>query len=715
MTVSASSTGISPAVPIHGLHSAKSTRRLNQIDKIRANGVGEHVSLPQLVVCGDQSAGKSSVLERVTSVPFPRQDGLCTRFPTEIILRHNTEPLRISASIQPSARRPPETRETLRRYRRNLSDDMSELPEVISESAALMGIRGYGSTQSGNTFAQDVLRIEIVGPTNLHLTIVDLPGLISVPNEDQTDADIRIVRELVKTYLSSTRTIIMAVLQASNDIANQGILQLVRQHDPDGQRTVGIITKPDLITKGVEGRIAMLAKSLDSVKLKLGFFLMKNASPAEAKEGLTWDDLARREEKFFSTPAWKEHNLGMRRVGVEPLRLFLQDLLSRHIEKELPKVREEIKHRLAVTEAELALMGAERPTVGHIRYFLTGLSMQFHQLAQAALDGNYQGPDMEFFKIPETRLRADVHKVNGNFANHMRDNGKKRKVSAQPDSENSESEPDDDDEDEARQIRVSEEELNAWVREVYERTRGRELPGNYNHALLAELFHEQSSLWPRIARDHLANVVLMVSNWVEKAINASVREEAVHQEITMICQRNLSESERLANEELDKLIADEKYHPITYNHSYTDNIQKARRKEQDAAMAKARSTLKTDWFGNQDGCCNAGDIEKLLQAIRSNTIIKMDDQACSEALAGMNAYYKVVAMKTFVDNVCRQVIERHVLSRLPTLFCPKTASGFSDEELLRIGSEPENHRARRAELDSLVKALQQSLDDLQSS
>lgn len=72
-------------------------------------------------------------------------------------------------------------------------------------------------------------------------------------------------------------------------------------------------------------------------------------------------------------------------------------------------------------------------------------------------------------------------------------------------------------------------------------------------------------------------------------------------------------------------------------------------------------------------------------------------------------------MKTFVDNVCRQVIERHVLSQLPMLFCPKTVSGFGDEELLRIGSEPENHRARRAELDSLAKTLQQSLDDLQSS
>jgi hypothetical protein len=64
---------------LEGLRSAKSTHRLNQIARIRANGVGDHISLPQLVVCGYQSAGKSSVLEGITGIPFPRQDGVCTK------------------------------------------------------------------------------------------------------------------------------------------------------------------------------------------------------------------------------------------------------------------------------------------------------------------------------------------------------------------------------------------------------------------------------------------------------------------------------------------------------------------------------------------------------------------------------------------------------------------------------------------------------------
>lgn len=88
-----------------GLQSPRTSERLNIIDRVRANGVGDHVALPQLVVCGDQSSGKSSVLEGISGIPFPRQDGLCTRFATEIILRHEPGAQRATAMIIPRASR----------------------------------------------------------------------------------------------------------------------------------------------------------------------------------------------------------------------------------------------------------------------------------------------------------------------------------------------------------------------------------------------------------------------------------------------------------------------------------------------------------------------------------------------------------------------------------------------------------------------------------
>lgn len=83
------------------------------------------------------------------------------------------------------------------------------------------------------------------------------------------------------SYLESPRTIILAVVQANNDIANQGIIERSRKFNKGGQRTIGIITKPDLINHGAESRIAALAKNQDTTKLKLGFFLLKNLSPME--------------------------------------------------------------------------------------------------------------------------------------------------------------------------------------------------------------------------------------------------------------------------------------------------------------------------------------------------------------------------------------------------------------------------------------------------
>ena len=99
----------------------------------------------------------------------------------------------------------------------------------------------------------------------------------------------------------------------------------------------------------------------------------------------------------------------MDRVGAEKLRLFLQHLLNAHIERELPKARDEMKRMLVVTESKRDNIGAARLTLEHIRSFVISLSMSFYQLLQAALDGNYHGVNMEFFlQDSSRRLRAEV-------------------------------------------------------------------------------------------------------------------------------------------------------------------------------------------------------------------------------------------------------------------------------------------------------------------
>lgn len=197
------------------LESESIKHKLSLINKVRARGVGDHIALPQLVVCGDQSASKSSVLEGITGIPFPRKDGLCTRFPTEIVLRHADCELSITATILPGASQNKASASDLRSYCRTLSG-YHELPDVIEEVANKLGLKGFTDVgEESRSFVDDVLRIEVVGNTGLDLTVVDLPGLIAVSEDED---DIVLVKELVDSYLRSPRTIILAVVPAPSDI-----------------------------------------------------------------------------------------------------------------------------------------------------------------------------------------------------------------------------------------------------------------------------------------------------------------------------------------------------------------------------------------------------------------------------------------------------------------------------------------------------------------
>ena len=364
-----------------GLQSSRTSQRLNHIDRVRANGVGDHVALPQLVVCGDQSAGKSSVLEGISGIPFPRQDGLCTRFATEIILRHTPQAIRMTATINPHSSRDDEERRRLASFQMEFRD-FAELPGIIEAAGQSMGIRTSEDHADAPAFAADVLRLELVGNTGLHLTIVDLPGLISV---SENERDMQLVSDLVDSYLESSRTIVLAVVPASSDVDTQGIIQRARRYDKDGVRTVGIITKPDLINAGTEQRVARLAKNMDRTKLNLGFFLLKNPAPAELREGLSPAARKRAEQAFFSCEPWSSLGLDPSRVGIENFRVFLQDLLDSHIERELPKVRKELRELLERNSQDLAGLGMERNTAGQIRIYLTQISADFHGLVRAGI------------------------------------------------------------------------------------------------------------------------------------------------------------------------------------------------------------------------------------------------------------------------------------------------------------------------------------------
>ena len=134
----------------------------------------------------------------------------------------------------------------------------------------------------------------------------------------------------------------------------------------------------------------------------------------------------------------------------------------------------------------------------------------------------------------------------------------------------------------------------------------------------------------------------IVKSWLRQALTSTVQDDELRRELLSMCEEKLDRTAAIASEELQKLWEDEQRQPITYNHYFTDNIQKARHNVQAESVQTALQTaIQEDWNGKLHISNNSDDIARLTSALQSRVLVNMDDRACKEALEGMEAYYKV--------------------------------------------------------------------------
>ncbi|RYO80007.1 hypothetical protein DL766_000532 [Monosporascus sp. MC13-8B] len=390
---------------------------LDVVDSLRSHGVSHYVDLPQIIVCGSQSSGKSSTLESLSGIAFPTAEGLCTRFATELILRRGTKP-EIRVHIQPGVGRSEEDRRRLSAFSR--TSDQKDFPRIIEAAKAAMGLTGDGA----KVYSTDVLRIESTSPTAPNLTLVDLPGLFGASDKNQSDDDAALVQKLVTDYMHQKRSIILAVVTADNPFANQPVTKFARDIDPTGVRTLGLITKPDKIERGSDSEkyYVELAQN-QNVKLNLGWHVLRN------KGHTTMDDTAEerdaREAAFFEDSVW--NTLDPSQLGVNTLRTRLRKILWKQIQQGLPGVKSDVQSGIKDCNQKLTQLGKARSTRKEKHTYLQRISSRLSVLVRAAIDGVYS--DLFFESYPgqqdafERRLRANVQKILTDYAEKMRVDG----------------------------------------------------------------------------------------------------------------------------------------------------------------------------------------------------------------------------------------------------------------------------------------------------
>lgn len=256
---------------LHQLISNDDSQLLDAIDELRSLGIGrllEGKGLPQIVVCGDQSSGKSSVLEALTRVHFPTKSSTCTSFPTELRLRREQQS-RVTCRIKCGPRVDPKTAKRLSEFSQSF-DTAEDFADLVTGARRAMSENSDDKAE----FFDHVLEVEIMGPKLVPLTLVDLPGVIHYSNAPSGSRDVELINDLVGRYMAEPNSIILAVVSAHNDLNLQAILTRIQKIAGATNRTLGIITKPDELPRGSEKEQECIeyARS-NAAKFKYGWYV----------------------------------------------------------------------------------------------------------------------------------------------------------------------------------------------------------------------------------------------------------------------------------------------------------------------------------------------------------------------------------------------------------------------------------------------------------
>ncbi|KAJ3034290.1 hypothetical protein HK097_004558 [Rhizophlyctis rosea] len=398
---------------------ADRARKLQKmVNNMRDAGAHMDLDLPTVVVCGNQSVGKSSVLEAICGVELPRAEGTCTRSVTEVRLStagegdqqpwsctlklryeydSHSRPLKSMKEVPfgPPITSKSDVEISVRRAQKALLNPSVDPDRYLSyrfddSSAATRDKEAHSNELK---FTRNIVCVEIKGAAT-NLTLIDLPGIIRSVDRKEDSGYIDVVQELVRHYIEKERAIIVATITCKDEMDNQAIVHMAKEVDPYGLRTLGVLTKPDTIEPGTHDRWLQVLLG-QNWSLQLGYWVVKNPSKSELDKHITFEDARKREEYFFSSQQpWAGLRPQLDRFGVDSLRRELSRQLTILTDASLPDMKARTEEAMRTVQTELDKLppalgdNARIELLGLVRHFCTLVNYSIQ--AQQDFRGFYQ-------------------------------------------------------------------------------------------------------------------------------------------------------------------------------------------------------------------------------------------------------------------------------------------------------------------------------------
>jgi len=399
------------SLPIHGPE-VDQIIECNRV--VKGLGIDSTITLPQICVIGDQSTGKSSLIEALSNTKVPRAAGCCTQCPITINLspgENSSSPFKCKVIIeeryeynglmrskQPTKSKPlgPWVQiQEPRFFEFATTSNRSELRTIIAHAQrAVLNPGGSSAAPSSQNmgqataikFSPNVVRLDISEGMWPNLSFVDLPGVITNMEGKENSFLIDLVENLVRSYAEAPNSINLLTLPMTNDIANSKSYALIQKIEAES-RTMAVFTKPDRVQD--EGSMAQyMGKFLEEENMTFehGYHMVMMAPDVD----LSHEDARKREAEFFEREPWASLDARYRaRLGVTPLSNHLRQLLFQKTLDTLPNNLQSIKQRLSMVQQELSSRPPP-PHAAHLPMTVLKLTSTFAERMQRMFTGTGQ-------------------------------------------------------------------------------------------------------------------------------------------------------------------------------------------------------------------------------------------------------------------------------------------------------------------------------------
>jgi dynamin 1-like protein len=351
------------------------------------------LNLPQIAVVGSQSSGKSSVLENIVGKDFlPRGSGIVTRCPLVLQL----------------VQLPPTKDEEWGEFLHKPGVKMTDFAEIRREiERRTVEVAGAAS------ITDKPISLKVYSPHVLTLTLVDLPGMVMNAVGDQPKDIDKQIKDMVTKYVTPANTIILAVTPANADLATSQALRLAKQVDPEGVRTLGVLTKLDLMDRGTNALDMLSGKQIN---LRRGFIGVVNRSQQDINEEKDIRAARVAEKEYF-----KNHSAYSEvadRQGTEYLCKTLNQLLMEHIQSALPDLKAHVDKLVNSTHKQMEKLGMfDEQAIEHGALLLQHIKT-FSDGLNHAIDGGVTDANKEL--MGGARLDYIFHESFANYVTNLR-------------------------------------------------------------------------------------------------------------------------------------------------------------------------------------------------------------------------------------------------------------------------------------------------------